>query len=194
MSNSAGSGPVRGHLGSCQVGRRQVACLRCWSGTRREKGRSNSFERQSPAFASLSIIAAECLKSSARDHDSSLRRQRWWSSARQTRKRITRPLWNSKLLENELLQIVVGLLATCSVRFEDHASNAIDDRLRDSPGDFRRQSAEIFPDHRSKGNGSTAVIVNPVTAIHVSIFSLLRRHEVAFRLRKIVPNGGSIHV
>jgi hypothetical protein len=79
-----------------------------------------------PAIDILAIITFATKLQHCGWNVSSLRRQRWWSSARQTRKRITRPLWNSEPFENELLQIVVGLLATCSVRFEDHASNAID--------------------------------------------------------------------
>jgi hypothetical protein len=60
-----------------------------------------------------------------------LRRQWRWRRSRQFRHGIERPVGHLQLVENELLQIGIGLSAACPMSLEDRAGDAIDHGLKE---------------------------------------------------------------
>jgi hypothetical protein len=86
-----------------------------------------------------------------------------------------RPVRHAHLLENELLQEIVGFLPPHAVGMANHGSDRVNERLGDGASDFVWKPTKVVALLCAEGNRVIAVVVDPVAGPGLSIVTVARR-------------------
>ena len=81
-----------------------------------------------------------------------------------------------------MLQEIVGLLPTHSVRMANHRGDGVDDGFWDGASDFSWKPPEVVALLGAEGNRVIVVVVDPIARPHLTIVAVVRRNAVSFWL------------